>query len=90
VLLAGDALDDREPALSRIPQPRSGRHSAQHLAPEVVEPARAARPPIGVDPDILGLSRISRGRVGSRVFSLFFVLVFVVIFVQMVFALLMP
>jgi hypothetical protein len=78
-------------AFGRIPQPRSEQPWGQHRArTEIESVSHATRPPIGADPAILGLSRISRGRVGSRVFTLFFVLVFMVIFVQMVFALLMP
>ncbi|WP_094922103.1 hypothetical protein [Pseudonocardia sp. MH-G8] len=46
------------------------------------------RPRVVPDPAILGLSRITRGRVGSRLFTLFFVLVFTVIVVQMVAAIL--
>jgi hypothetical protein len=86
-----DAFDDPALVVDRIPRPRSGRQptrSGPGGAAESVRPS--TRPPIGQDPAILGLSRISRGRVGSRVFTVFFVLVFVVIFVQMLFALLMP
>ena len=46
------------------------------------------RPRVAPDPAILGLSRLTRGRVGSRLFTLFFVLVFTVIVVQMVAAIL--
>jgi len=54
-----------------------------------VSPKRSsARPPIGAEPAIVGLSRISRGRLGSRLFALFFVLVFTVIGIQLVVALL--
>jgi hypothetical protein len=54
-----------------------------------VSPKRSsARPPIGTEPAIIGLSRISRGRLGSRLFALFFVLVFTVIAIQLVLALL--
>jgi hypothetical protein len=42
-----------------------------------------ARPPVVEDPGILGLSRLTRGRVGSRVFTLFFVAVFTLIAVEM-------
>lgn len=48
------------------------------------------RPPIGDEPAILGLSRLSRGRVGSRLFTWFFVLVFGAIFLQLVVTLLRP
>ncbi len=49
-----------------------------------------ARPPIGEEPVILGLSRHSHSRLGSRLFTLFFVFVFGLITVQMFVALLMP
>jgi len=42
------------------------------------------------EPSILGFSRHSRSRLGSRLFTLFFVLVFTVIVVQTVVALLNP
>jgi hypothetical protein len=46
------------------------------------------RPRIVDEPGILGLSRLTRGRFGSRLFNLFFLLVFVVILIQMVSAIL--
>jgi hypothetical protein len=49
-----------------------------------------ARPRIEPDPAILGLSRHTRSRLGSRLFNLFFVCVFALILVQMVVALLTP
>lgn len=51
-------------------------------------PGPPPRPPVDDDPGILGISRLTRGRVGSRLFTLFFVLVFTVIVVQMVAAIL--
>ncbi len=45
------------------------------------------RPRLPDEPSILGLSRRSRSRFGSRAFTLFFVLVFVLIVVQMIVAL---
>ncbi len=48
------------------------------------------RPPIGEEPAILGLSRLSRGRLGSRLFTWFFVLVFAVILIQLIVVLLNP
>ncbi|GAA0925316.1 hypothetical protein GCM10009559_10070 [Pseudonocardia zijingensis] len=51
-------------------------------------PGPPPRPRIVDEPGILGLSRLTRGRFGSRLFNLFFVLVFVVILVQMVSAIL--
>lgn len=46
------------------------------------------RPRIVDEPGILGLSRLTRGRFGSRLFNLFFLLVFAVILIQMVSAIL--
>lgn len=53
-----------------------------------VPSAPATRPRIVDESAILGLSRVSRGRLGSRLFIAFFVFVFVLIAVQMVVALL--
>lgn len=55
--------------------------------PEVRPPAR---PRIEPEQAILGLSRHTRSRLGSRLFNLSFVFVFVLILVQMVVALLTP
>ena len=38
---------------------------------------------------IIGLTRISRGRLGSRLFTWFFVFVYLVIFIQLIFSLLL-
>lgn len=51
-------------------------------------PLSAARPRVVEEPSILGLSRRTRSRLGSRLFSLFFVAVFALIAVQMVLAIL--
>ena len=48
------------------------------------------RPRIVAEPSILGLSRLTRGRFGSRVFTLFFVFVFTLIVVQMIASILDP
>lgn len=48
----------------------------------------SARPRVVEDTGILGLSRLTRGRVGSRLFTLFFVAVFTLIALQMVLELL--
>jgi hypothetical protein len=53
-------------------------------------PPRRARPRIVDDTVILGLTRHSRSRLGSRVFTLFFVFVFALIVVQMIASLLSP
>jgi hypothetical protein len=66
------------------------------VAPGPVERARPARgplparPPIGDDLSLFGLSRRSRGRLGSRLFTLFFTMVFGLILVQMIFSILYP
>ena len=49
-----------------------------------------ARPPIVDESALFGLSRRSRGRVGSLVFTLFFVFVYAVIALQLIVALLGP
>lgn len=76
---------DRGPAQA-IPSPRR--------PPSVPGPARRdavpARPRIVDEPGILGLSRLSRGRFGSRVFTWFFVLVFALILAQMIMSILYP
>ncbi len=53
-------------------------------------PHLRARPRIEPEQGILGLSRHTRSRLGSRLFNLFFVCVFALILVQMVVALLTP
>ena len=55
------------------PAPAPGVHRA---------PPLRARPPVVGEPEFLGLSRLARGRVGSRLFTLFFVAVFTLIAVQ--------
>ena len=51
-------------------------------------PGPPPRPRIVEDPAILGLSRLTRGRWGSRLFNAFFALVFAVIVIQMISAIL--
>ncbi|MCE0764812.1 hypothetical protein LWC35_18135, partial [Pseudonocardia kujensis] len=48
------------------------------------------RPPVRPDPQIVGLSRRLRGRVGSRAFTLVFVGVYLLILVQLIVALMNP
>ncbi|MFC5995954.1 hypothetical protein ACFQE5_17245 [Pseudonocardia hispaniensis] len=67
-----------------ISEPRT----APTAAASAETPIMTYRPRVEAEPSILGLSRHTRGRVGSRLFNLFFTAVFVVIFVQMVVALL--
>jgi hypothetical protein len=59
---------------SGIPPPRTAHRP----------PGPPPRPRIVDEPGILGLSRLTRGRFGSRLFNLFFLLVFTVILIQMV------
>jgi len=51
-------------------------------------PRPDARPRIVQDPVILGLTRHSRSKLGSRLFALFFVFVYVLILVQLIWSLL--
>lgn len=51
-------------------------------------PGPPPRPRIIDEPGILGISRLTRGRFGSRLFNWFFVLVFAVIMIQMISAIL--
>jgi hypothetical protein len=86
--------DGRAPASDRRPQripgvTRSRPGPATGVGPGPVRPVRA-RPPIGDEESLFGLSRRSRSRLGSRVFTLFFTLVFGLIFVQMIFSILYP
>lgn len=88
---AADAPDDTGPLAIPSPERRlAGDDGAGEGdgdgEDDAVEPE--PRPRIVDDPAILGLSRHSRGRVGSRLFTLFFVFVFAVIVIQLVVALL--
>jgi hypothetical protein len=67
-----------------------GARSVEPAADPLLAELERARPPIGEEPVILGLSRHSHSRLGSRLFTLFFVFVFGLITVQMFVALLMP
>jgi hypothetical protein len=70
------------PAARAVPAP------VVHPRPQVVPLITAARPRIEPEPAILGLSRHSRSRLGSRLFTLFFVGIFTLILVQLVWSLL--
>lgn len=89
---AGSRAADPGPAIT--PWPRrsaSSRPARTGPAPAAgFEPRPPARPRIEDEPSILGLSRHSRSRLGSRVFTMFFVLVFAAIVVQLVVSLLHP
>jgi hypothetical protein len=91
-----------EPATSAGPAGRPARPRAVPARTEPVRPGSPAarapvygrrehlptRPRIEQEPSILGLSRHSRSRIGSRAFTLFFVFVFALILVQLVVTLL--
>ena len=53
-----------------------------------VAPRPEARPRIVQDPVILGLTRHSRSKLGSRLFTLFFVFVYLLILVQLIWSIL--
>lgn len=69
------------PPVLRSPAPRP--------APPPVD-LSAPRPRVVDDPGVFGLSRLSRSRMGSRLFTAFFVFVFGSIFLQLVASLLYP
>lgn len=81
-------LDAAAPPWLRVPPPRRV-HLVAVPEPVAVHrpPVLRARPPAAVEPDILGLSRRSRGRWGSRMFTLFFVAVYALILGHLVFTL---
>jgi hypothetical protein len=87
---------EQKAARATIPPPRQPQPQTQTQTqpPEpvrpVIIPGVPPRPRIVEEPGILGLSRRTRGRFGSRVFTLFFVLVFALIVVQMVVSILYP
>jgi len=66
------------------------RSAAAHRPPPPPLDPSAPRPRIVDDTGILGLSRLSNSRLGSRLFTLFFVFVFALIFVQLIASLLNP
>ena len=82
--LAASGRDGPPPTSPPPPDP------APHLEPVVLDvpPRPDARPRIVEDPAILGLSRVSRSRLGSRLFTLFFVFVYALILVQLIVSLL--
>ena len=74
------------------PTPPSGAPttpSARRTASGAPLPPRPdARPRIVQDPVIIGLTRVSRSRLGSRLFTWFFVFVYLVILIQLVWSIL--
>lgn len=82
----------RVPATEASPVARKPGPPRPHAVPQPQAlqrpPVPPPRPRIVDEPGILGLSRLSRSRFGSRLFNLFFVLVFTVIVVQMIYAIL--
>ncbi len=96
-----EASSDRDGSTfdAAVPQPRAaptdGPPAAPDAPPAVPQPRDSPwrldpppRPRIADEPGILGLSRLTRGRFGSRLFNWFFVLVFAVILIQMISAIL--
>jgi hypothetical protein len=70
------------------PPPPGG--ATPHPEPAAIElpPQPETRPRIVEDPAILGLTRVSRSRLGSRLFTWFFVFVYAVILIQLIVSLL--
>lgn len=98
----GVLLDEPAPGLTAPPWPRAPSPSRGRLAvvpdppagpgpdDEAVvhrPPVLRARPPVVDGPHILGLSRRTRGRWGSRMFTLLFVAVYALILGHLVFTL---
>ncbi|QJY45872.1 hypothetical protein [Pseudonocardia broussonetiae] len=84
---AGSARPSSHPQVRPVTLLASRRAAAVTAAVTAPEPAPVplgARPRIVEEPSILGLSRRTRSRIGSRLFTLFFVAVFTLIAVQMV------
>jgi hypothetical protein len=68
--------------------PAEGSPAERRPGSSRLPPDPPPRPRIVEEPGILGLSRLTRGRFGSRLFNLFFLLVFTVIVIQMISAIL--
>ncbi|MEU9818283.1 hypothetical protein ACIGG9_02755 [Pseudonocardia alni] len=67
----------------RLPAPRRPRADGDEPVGTVYRPpAVSARPPVDLDNGLLGFSRLTRGRIGARVFTIVFVLIYLVILVQ--------
>lgn len=80
----GDVTGGHEP----WPNAAQRRAAAGAVPPELPTGPLPARPRIEDDPGLLGITRRSNSRIGSRLFTMFFVFVFVLILLQMVVALL--
>lgn len=78
------------PAIPAPPAPSPAPSAAPEApVPHLRLPPRPdARPRIVQDPVILGLTRHSRSRLGTRLFTWFFVFVYLVILVQLIWSLL--
>ena len=72
---------------SGAPTTPSARRTASGPA-HPLPPRPDARPRIVQDPVIIGLTRVSRSRLGSRLFTWFFVFVYLVIIIQLVWSIL--
>lgn len=79
----GDAISGRDgaPDQARLP---TRAPMARQAAPHRLD----ARPRVVEDPGILGLSRRTRSRFGSRLFTLFFAFVYALILIQLLVTLL--
>jgi hypothetical protein len=71
-----------------VPRPRTSHPRTSLPRTPRWPPGPPPRPRIVDEPGILGISRLTRGRFGSRLFNLFFLLVFTVILIQMISAIL--
>jgi hypothetical protein len=79
---------DADPALPLDPAPHPEPIAAELPVGTELPPRPDARPRIVEDPVILGLTRVSRSRLGSRLFTWFFVFIYVLILVQLIVSLL--
>ncbi|MBC3194694.1 hypothetical protein H7X46_26950 [Pseudonocardia sp. C8] len=64
-----------------LPVPRRPQRPSDE-GPVYRPPAVSARPPVDLEPGLLGFSRLTRSRTGARAFTLFFVAIYLVILVQ--------
>ena len=98
VLAGQDDASSVRGGAGAVPEQRPGEAARPAAPPDAVAPRGSSlpqqrhpldpppRPRIVQEPAILGLSRLTRGRFGSRLFALFFVLVYALIVVQTIYA----
>ncbi|MEV1293879.1 hypothetical protein [Pseudonocardia sp. NPDC049635] len=65
-----------------LPSPRGPIGGTEPQALIYRPPAVPARPPVELEPGLIGFSRLTRGRHGARAFTLAFVAIYLVIVVQ--------